>query len=134
MTSPIAMLDPAVKHNLQKHLSNMDNPTTAIAALKIGTKEQLRTVAKILSHPGVLECFGKWDRLPYSYPRLLDKICPVACVERVLRMEGDPEQQVYAVYSLKQMQAMEEERHCPTVRDVEWCALEIPENIRSALS
>ena len=119
-----SVLEPTVKYHLQQHLVNVHQGKAS--ALKIGTTEQLGVATKISSNQKVSQCFG-WDGAPCSYPKLPKRNYLVACVDRWLDI------QVFAIYSLEQMNQMHGQRDSGCVKNITWCVLEISEELESDL-
>ncbi len=118
------LLDPLVKYNLQHHLVHNHHRDKA-EPLRIGTIEQLKTVAKISKSEIVAACFDVFGR-PRSYPDLPKRSYLVACIRWV-------DVQVFAVYSLEQMRHVEKLRNFSLCKRIEWRVLEISEEFESAL-
>lgn len=119
-------LDPNVKANLLNVLFNIQDKEKASIKM-IGTKDQLDTVVKLTSSEKVTSCFRQADQSPYKYPKLLERCCLVACVDRYIEV------QVFAVYTLEHMKEMHAKKGSGAVRDMSWRILEIPEELASEL-
>ncbi len=125
MASRASPLDARVKHHLQQHLVNSHHREKA-PALKIGTTKQLSSAVKISDSEKVSQCFG-WDETPRAYPELPKRNYLVACVDRWLDV------QVFAIYTLEQMNQMQVNRGSANVNRIDWKVLEISEEFESDL-
>lgn len=93
----------------------------------LGMAEHLPTAVKITRSEVVCKCFD-WENQPFSYPKLPSRTYLIACVHEYLQVK------IYGVYTLVQMQQMLAQREAPGVKHLDWCALEIPEDLEAQLS
>ncbi len=111
-----------VKFQLQLHLINMHHQKNT-GVLNVGTMEQLETATKIYSSEAVSKCFDYWDGTPKAYPILPEGGSLVACIDRWV------DRQVVVVYTLEQMEQIQELRGTSKVHFIEWKVLEIPRKL-----
>lgn len=127
MSLPLAgpFLDPNVKRSLQTHLEYVQYPEKA-CCLQIGRISQVTTAANISKNGMIADCFDRYKG-PIAYPKLPERNYLVACIER------QREAEVVAVYSLEHMQFMHAQTVSPFVNEINWCVLELSEELESVL-
>ncbi len=121
----VKSIDSRTKFHLQSHLINNRHRDKS-SYLKLGTLEQLKTVAKISKSEKLNSCFDLSNE-PCSYPDLPKHSYLVACVDLWEDI------QVVAVYSLNQMKIIQSNHAARQYTDVQWRVLELSKDVESAL-
>ena len=118
-------LDSTVRANLLQHLINVGQPNSA-DPLELGKIQLLEGVTKISSNEQISRCFNANGK-PLSYPQLPGGHYLVACVDQWIEVN------VFAIYSIEQMREMQALRGSANVNGINWCILQIPEELALAL-
>ena len=119
-------LSPSLLDCLQTHLRYIDHPNEAVC-LRIEKHPQLTSVAKIVKSETIVHCFNRFSE-PIAYPQLPKHQYLIACLIEERREE------MVAVYSLDHMKLMYARfLASPYLDRIDWCVLELSEELESAL-